>query len=189
MNLKKNTTIRNKYFKGYDRTSNGQEVMVNEIVIHGTGGGASADAMIKWMMGGERGKEYARGVALYHYLIDYDGTVIEIIDPKKWVYHSSSGSHDMKTIGIEMMNRDPQNRNPYTEAQYKALLELLIELLRANSLIETIVGHGQNAKKFSSAYKQCPGPRFDWKKIADELTFFKYVYKMGEEKITDIDIT
>jgi hypothetical protein len=189
MRVVKNTSIREKYTEGLDRELKGVEQIVNEIVIHGTGGGASGDAMIKWMMGGERGREYARGIALYHYLVDYDGTVTEIIDPKKCVFHSSSGVHDIHTIGIEMMNKDPQNRNPYSDAQYKSLLALVIELLKANSKIVTIVGHGQNAKKYSSAYKQCPGPRFDWKKLADELTDFKYVYKMGEEKITDIDIT
>lgn len=189
MKMRKNLTIREKYNSGLDRVQNGKEVIVNEIVVHGTGGGSSADAMIKWMMSGERKAEYVKGIALYHYLVDFDGGITEIIDPKKWVYHSSSGAHDMRTIGIEMMNSDPQNRNPYTDAQYKALNELVIELLKANSIIDTIVGHGQNAKKYSSAYKNCPGKNFDWKKIADELTFFKYVYKIGDEKITEIDIT
>ena len=163
MNITINNTIRRKFMAGFVRSSD-----PNEIVIHGTGGGASASVMIDWMLSGERVKEYVRGIALYHYLIDFSGEVIEIISPDNWVYHSSSGAHDKLTIGIEMMNKSTNNENEYTDRQYTALFGLIDELMKKYS-IKSIVGHGYNGKKYSNLDKNCPG-NFDWQKLGKHLS-------------------
>ena len=105
MNIIVNTSIREKYMAGFPRPG-----QVTEIVIHGTGGGSTSKAMINWIMGGEREKEYRRGIALFHYLIGREGGITEIINPSKWVYHSSSGIHDKETIGIDHINLDAKNK-------------------------------------------------------------------------------
>ena len=148
---------------GFDRKDS-----PTEIVIHGTGGGASAAALIDWMRSGERAKDYSRGIGLFHYLNDFDGSITEIIDPKKWVYHSTSGQHDALTIGIENMNKSPHNDNGYTDKQYTALFELIDELMKKYS-IKSIVGHGYNGKKYSNLDKNCPG-NFDWQKLGKHLS-------------------
>lgn len=162
MEIKINNTIRNKYTKGLIRPSD-----PDEIVIHGTGGGASASVLINWMLSGERAKEYTRGIALFHYLIDYTGEVFEIINPNYWVYHSSAGLHDKTTIGIEMMNHSPQNAGEFTDGQYTALFNL-IDLLMKKYEIKSIVGHGYNKLKYSGSDKNCPG-NFDWEKLGAHL--------------------
>lgn len=163
MNLTVNNSIRNKYMDGFVRSSD-----PIEIVIHGTGGGSSAKAMIDWMMGGERAKEYVKGIALYHYLIDFNGDIYEIISPNKWVYHSSSGAHDRLTIGIELMNKSASNNDGFTTEQYKALFKLIDNLMEQDRII-SIVGHGYNAKKYSNYDKNCPG-NFDWEKLGKYLS-------------------
>jgi len=179
MNIKINNTIRDKYHTGFVRSSE-----PIEIVIHGTGGGDSASTMIAWMMSGERIKEYMRGVALFHYLVDFTGEVFEIISPNMWVYHSSSGAHDKLTIGIELMNKSASNLNDYKYDQYKALFDLLSQLMEKYK-IRSIVGHGYNAKEYSGTDKNCPG-NFDWEKLGGYLTDKYYQYEYSPRRYFNI---
>ena len=160
-----NKTIREKYHQGYLRNR-----PITEIVIHGTGGGSGANGMIVWMENGERAEEYKKGVALFHYLIDRNGDQYEIIDPGRWVYHSSSGAHDETTIGIENINPSPNNDAEYTDAQYDSLAALVLKLLEEYPSIKSIIGHGQNRLKYSGGYKRCPG-NFNWERFRDMITF------------------
>jgi N-acetyl-anhydromuramyl-L-alanine amidase AmpD len=171
MKMKINRTIREKYTPGFLRPSK-----PIEIVIHGTGGGASADVMIKWIEAGERATEYVKGIALFHYLVDFDGTTTEIISPDNWVYHSSSGSHDQLTIGIELMNKSAGNTNGYTDLQYGCLFNLITDLMDKYP-IKSIVGHGYNDLKYSGTDKACPG-NFDWARLGE---FLKANYEVDYE--------
>lgn len=178
--------IKNKHLRGIDE--------ITEIVLHGTGGGKSAEALINWMMKGERAPNYVKGVSLFHFVIDYNGTVYQIIDPIYWVWHSSSGAHDRKTIGIEHMNPDlvkfpmQMNRVKYKEAQQVASADIIIDLLKEHPNIKTIVGHGQNARTYSAAYQNCPGA-YDWEYLMGRLKEIGYVFDFKDEKIYNIDIT
>jgi N-acetyl-anhydromuramyl-L-alanine amidase AmpD len=167
-------TIREKYMDGFIRPSR-----PTEIVIHGTGGGASASALLTWMRSGERAKEYTRGVALFHYIIDFDGDTTEIISPDNWVYHSSSGAHDQSTIGIELMNKSSDNSDPYKREQYESLFDLISQLMDRYT-IKTICGHGYNKRKYSGSDKRCPG-NFDWHNLGDYLMAEKYNVKFAPE--------
>ena len=185
-----NESIRAKYHEGFKRMDDDkQPVPISEIVIHGTGGGAGVDSLIKWMMNGERASEYGRGIGLFHYVIDYDGKIYEIINPDKWVFHSSSGIHDRCTIGIEHMNPDKKNGRPYTKEQYDASIDLIQFLMKEND-IKTIVGHTQNTLKYSGPQYvkvPCPG-NFDWSKLTDNLKALGFTYTFKDERISNIEI-
>lgn len=163
MEIIKDTGIRNKYHQGFTRLCK-----PTEITIHGTGGGPG---VLKWMYGGERSKYYKKGIGLFHYLIKRNGKTTEVIDPKNWVWHSSSGEHDEYTIGIELVNLSPGNLLGYTEAQYLSLFQL-IDFLYEKYPIKIIRSHNITKKIWSKSKrgKVCPGPRFDWEKLARYLS-------------------
>jgi|WetSurMetagenome_2_1015567.scaffolds.fasta_scaffold02376_16 N-acetyl-anhydromuramyl-L-alanine amidase AmpD len=155
------TSIRQKYFEGFKRLN-----APSEVVIHGTGGGSTAQGMIDWMLSGEREEEYKKGIALFHYLNDRDGKIYEIIDPDNWVYHSSSGRHDAVTIGIEHLKPDALNKTALTEEQYDSTVEFLVFLINKYP-ITSIIGHVMNTIKYSGpkyVKVPCPG-EFDWIKL------------------------
>lgn len=163
MDIKVDTRIRDKYHKGFDR-----EKDVSTIVLHGTGGGSSSEGLIKWMLGGERAKSYERGIALFHYLIDREGEIIELIDPNFWVYHSSSGRQDQSTIGIELINPHPTNEDEYTDAQYESIFELIFDELFVKFPVSEIVSHNRMKEKYSNGSKDCPN-NFSWDALEVEL--------------------
>ena len=139
---------------------------VTEVVVHGTGGGSTPDALVSWVLGGERRADYEMGISLFHYTIGRDGKVIQILDPKYWCYHSSSGQHDAETIGIELLNPDSGNHGTYTDEQYKSLNTLIFKYLKPRmNGINHIVSHKFNYEKFSGGTKNCPGEGFDWNRI------------------------
>lgn len=184
MNIIINNDIRNKYNKGFPRPG-----LPNEIVIHATGGGKSAADLIKWMMGGERAHEYYGGIALFHYLNDYDGNVTEIIDPDRWIYHSSSGTHDSETIGIENMSPAADNSYGFTEQQYQSLFELILSLLEKYP-INSIAGHNFNTIKFSGQQYvkvPCPG-NFNWNRLADFLSLNGYSFGYEDQHFYNIKL-
>jgi len=170
MNIIIDDKIRHKWHSGNARYS-----APNEIVLHGTGGGGTYN----WVLGGGRASEYVQGIALFHYLIENDRT-LEIIDPDRWVFHSSSGYHDRSTIGIELLNTSPQNKIPYSEDQYRMLFDLLI-LLTEKYPIDTITSHSYNAKKYSNRDKDCPGA-FDWEKLEQWFTDAGFSWKKEDDE-------
>lgn len=178
-----NEKIRNKYHSGFERNTGD----IREIVIHQTGGGSSAKALLSWMFKSGR-KGYKRGIALFHYAIDRNGDVYEIINPDRWVYHSSSGRHDKKTIGIEIVCPSRSNDIMPTTKQYKALMRLINMLMNRYYNIDSIVGHGYNGRKYSKRYKNCPG-NFDWFMIEKHLIDNDYIYDSeDDEAIFNIEV-
>jgi len=146
---------------------------ITEIVLHGTAGGMSAEGLLLWILSGERAKEYYKGIALFHYIIDRtESNIVEVIDPSYWTYHSSSGVHDKETIGVEMVNPSKTNREPFTDNQYKLVFNLIFKhLLPTYSTIDKIVSHDHNMKVYSGMPpKGCPGSGFDWTLLEKELT-------------------
>ena len=165
MEIVKDQLIKEKWHRGFERKQ-----PIDEIVLHGTGGGGT----YQYVLQGGRKELYIKGIALFHYLIEQNGKTIEIIDPERWVYHSSSGKHDERTIGIELLNPDFQNKGSYTEQQYKSLFEL-IDLLMSANRIERIVSHKYNYMTFSGDTKNCPG-NFNWIRLGDHLKQKKVKY-------------
>ncbi len=171
--------IRNKYKQGWINKI--RNTSITEVVIHGTAGGNSATNLLRWMYNGERGSEYMKGIALFHYLIGREGEIFEVIDPEYYVYHSTSGSHDKQTIGVEMINPDKMNAEPYTDAQYKALFSLIFDhLMPLYPTINRITSHRYNIVIYNGGRitpKQCPGTGFSWEKLDAELTKRKLTFQ------------
>jgi N-acetyl-anhydromuramyl-L-alanine amidase AmpD len=76
------------------------------IVLHFTAGGSARSAFDSWM-------QSAVQVATA-YVVDTDGTIYELFDPRYWAYHlgvrgpaAANWKHDRRSIGIEIANVGP----------------------------------------------------------------------------------
>ncbi|CAM3293155.1 N-acetylmuramoyl-L-alanine amidase [Pseudomonas floridensis] len=98
-----------------------------------------------------------------HFLIERDGDVIQFVSCLDRAWHAGVSSFQGRegcndfSIGIELEGTDDQ---PFTDAQYTALIELTRQLRRAYPKItaERICGHSDIAP----GRKTDPGPCFDW---------------------------
>lgn len=167
MNIYKNKEFRTKYHSGFFR----ERSDVHTIVIHGTGGGDT----LNWMISGGDGREdkYRAGIGFTQYIIERAGRIVELIDPDNWSAHSSSYirpgyNADIHTIGIELEN-NIGNTGTYTEAQYNALIWLIFDHLLFIYPLRHINSHDERQKLFSGSGKVCPGPKFEWKRIQNEI--------------------
>ncbi|MBN2401973.1 MAG: N-acetylmuramoyl-L-alanine amidase [Spirochaetes bacterium] len=185
MNIINEDRIHKKYFKDIEDQFNRKVEDIKEIVIHGTGGGKSARAILNWMLAGERAEQYKKGIALFHSEIDKNGDIYNILNPLYWCYHSSSGKHDKYTIGIELVNSEVDNKGSYTSNQYKSLFEMIDAYLGLFP-IASIVGHGYNGKKFSGKYKNCPG-NFDWNKLQKFLIAEGFKFNKADNECYELE--
>lgn len=180
------TRIRDLYHMGFNRSDSG----VSHFIIHGTAGGNKAEDCLSWMLkGGDMGggvyrrEQYKKGIALFQYMIDRSGEIIELINPHNYVYHSSTGSFDLKTIGVELINPDRNNGGKYTEEQYKALTALYKFLQQRFSEMKTIQGHGSIKMERTKSGKVCPGLGFDWASFRGLLIGAHFNINSIKEKI------
>jgi len=105
-----------------------------------------------------------------HYFIDRGGEVIELVDPDQMAWHAGESSFEGRqgcnlfSIGIELEGTPDQ---PFTERQYRSLMELCLVLMKRYPLIspERIVRHSDIAP----GRKKDPGPLFPWERFKDEL--------------------
>ncbi len=101
-----------------------------------------------------------------HYLIDYDGTIYQLVDEKKRAWHAGESFWDGQTdlnarsIGIEIQNT---GKEKFPKAQIKALEELCTAIMARHKIPqERIVGHSDIAPH----RKKDPGEIFSWEKFA-----------------------
>jgi AmpD protein len=105
-----------------------------------------------------------------HILIRRDGEVIQFVPFHRRAWHAGeSNFQDRKrcndfSIGIELEGADTE---PYTDAQYSQLADLIECLMRNYPAItpERITGHSDIAPQ----RKTDPGPAFEWAKLHHEL--------------------
>lgn len=187
------------YHKGYKRTCK-----PDEIVLHGTAGGATSKAIIDWMLSLkeiydkpalQQGKDweikrvaqYLRGIGQFHLIIDRDGTVTQLYSPDVWVYHSESSRHDALTIGIELVNPLKKNAGDYTEAQYKALAKVIEDLKAKYPSINKITTHSYNALTYSNVKKStpCPGDSFSFQRLIEHMNMKVLTQDYGLKVIND----
>jgi len=178
--INKDEKIRNKFFSGYDRTK-----PINWFVIHGTAG----VGVLRWMRDlvtpeSKRGLSYKKGIGLFHYLIERNGTIWEIISPDKWVWHADVGSYDGGSIGVELENPSTSNAKEYTAEQYTSLLSLFNYLKKLYPTIDVMISHNRAKIKVNNGKlggKECPGKGFDWlmwKKMVSQ--YYSYKHDNGE---------
>ncbi len=106
-----------------------------------------------------------------HYLIDEDGTIIQLVSEDKQAWHAGVSCWQGKaalnenSIGIEIVN--PGHEFGYREfpaKQMEAVLELSLDIISRHKKIlpQNIVGHSDIAP----TRKKDPGELFDWKYLA-----------------------
>lgn len=101
-----------------------------------------------------------------HFLIERDGEVTQFVSCLDRAWHAGVSLFDGRegcndfSLGIELEGTDEQ---PFTDAQYTALIELTRQLRRGYPAItlERICGHSDIAP----GRKTDPGPFFDWSRF------------------------
>ena len=115
-----------------------------------------------------------------HYLIDRDGVIRQLVPEELVAYHAGESrmpSPDSRTnvnsfsIGIELISSHPDDdpdvrqggpHSAYTEAQYKSLHYLLLDLCAKYPIrLGNLVGHDE----ITGGRKKDPGPLFDWARV------------------------
>ena len=105
-----------------------------------------------------------------HFLIERDGGVTQFVSCRERAWHAGLSSFAGRencndfSIGIELEGTDEA---PFTDDQYRALIELTRQLLRTypQMSVERICGHSDIAP----GRKTDPGPCFDWARLRAAL--------------------
>ncbi|MEP6701778.1 MAG: N-acetylmuramoyl-L-alanine amidase [Betaproteobacteria bacterium] len=148
-------------------TSKGQDSRVQYLVIHYTEGDFAHSLKI-----------LTEGSVSSHYLVNDDPpTVYQLVDESRRAWHAGLSSWQGQTqlnaasIGIEIVN--PGYRDSpegpvwfdYPPAQIDAVVALVKKIVKEHQIRpDRIVGHSDIAPQ----RKIDPGPRFPWKRLADE---------------------
>lgn len=100
-----------------------------------------------------------------HYLIDQDGTVLQLVAEDQRAWHAGAGEWhgqrdiNSRSIGIEL---DNDGSGPFAEAQMQALEAILPQIMKRWQIPPSgVIGHSDMApgRKFD------PGPWFDWVRL------------------------
>lgn len=162
---------------------------IKNIVIHWIGNaGTTAENNAKYFDGLKVGKKNSAGDYIYassHYIIGNDGVVVRCVPENEVAYHASDANN--YSIGIEICH--PDNTGKYTDAAYKVLIELLVDLCKRYKLEPTqaIIRH------YDVTGKDCPryyvkNPN-EWKKLKQDVVDamskdeeLEYAVKVLQEK-------
>ena len=123
-------------------------------------------------------KVLTEGPVSSHYLVrDDPPTVYRLVDESRRAYHAGASSWKGQTqlnaasIGIEIVNlgdkgtRDAPIWHDYPKAQIDVVIALVKDIVKRHDIRpDRIVGHSDIAPQ----RKVDPGPRFPWKRLADE---------------------
>jgi N-acetylmuramoyl-L-alanine amidase len=144
-------------------TSQNQESRVQFLVIHYT-----------WSNFPNALKELTVGNVSSHYLVRADPPVIyQLVDESKRAWHAGVSSWQGNTnlnsssIGIEIDNAGDRDGGwaEYPKAQIDLVIALVKDIVKRHNIKpDRIVGHSDIAPQ----RKSDPGPRFPWKRLADE---------------------
>ncbi|MEW9854190.1 N-acetylmuramoyl-L-alanine amidase [Novosphingobium sp. M1R2S20] len=140
---------------------NDRALPISMVVLHYTGMRTSGEALARLC-------DPSSQVSA-HYLIEEDGTVINLVPEEKRAWHAGrsywSGTTDVNSasIGIELVNPGHEfGYRPFPEPQMDALLPLLADIIDRHDIPRAnVVGHSDVAP----ARKQDPGEYFDWVRL------------------------
>jgi N-acetylmuramoyl-L-alanine amidase len=135
---------------------------VDTLILHYTGMPTAEDALAR--LGDPAAKVSA------HYLIDEDGSIVQLVPEPERAWHAGvsvwRGETDLnaRSIGIELVNPGHEwGYRPFTEAQYRALIPLCLEILQRWPIPPPrVLAHSDVAPD----RKQDPGELFDWQRLA-----------------------
>ena len=125
-----------------------------------------------------------------HYLIDYNGSIYNLVDIKKRAWHAGESSWEnlmdinSRSIGIEIVNPGEKKKIKYKVKQINSLIELT-KLLKKKFKISNsrILGHSDIAPQ----RKIDPGIYFPWKKLNDNDIGLWVKDKYDKSKLTEKD--
>lgn len=160
---------------------NDRKLPVSMLVMHYTGmlDGASAISRLT---------NADAGVSA-HYVVNEDGTVLQLVDEGKRAWHAGAsywrGVTDVNSasIGIEIVNPGHEfGYHPFPGDQIAAVVRLTHEILKRHDIPRAnVVGHSDVAP----ARKQDPGELFPW----DKLARLNLALARPEDAITDPEWT
>lgn len=106
-----------------------------------------------------------------HYFITKSGEIYQLVRDEHVAWHAgvSAWAHltglNKYSLGIEISNPGEATGTPYNEAQYKALEQLLRQLLKHHRIPPThVLAHSDIAPE----RKDDPGIYFDWQRLVDK---------------------
>ncbi len=144
---------------------------IETIIIHHTGGPVMGSQLNTFL-------NKTKGA---HMIVDLDGHVVRVADDVSETRHGAGGG-DLWTpnwagrtnindhaVGIENCHGDQdhldESKNPFTDAQYAALIDCVRSLRDAYGIgPRHVVGH----LDVSVSHTRCPGPHFLWEKLEAE---------------------
>lgn len=148
-------------------TSRSQDSRAQFLILHYTGG--TWDHALEML---------TEGPVSSHYLVrDAPVKVYQLVDENRRAYHAGvsswkgSANLNAASIGIEIQNlgdarsADGSVYPPFSEAQIDAVVALVKDIVKRHQIKpDRILGHADIAPQ----RKLDPGPRFPWKRLADE---------------------
>ena len=125
-----------------------------------------------------------------HYLIDYNGSIYNLVDIKKRAWHAGESSWEnlmdinSRSIGIEIVNPGERKKIKYKVKQINSLIELTKLLKKKFKISDSrILGHSDIAPQ----RKIDPGIYFPWKKLNDNDIGLWVKNKYDKSKLTEQD--
>ena len=148
-------------------TSRSQQSRVQFLVLHYTEGDFNSALKI-----------LTEGPVSSHYLVNIDPpTIYRLVDESRAAHHAGISywrgytQLNASSIGIEIVNRafrgtpDPENWMEFPKPQMDVVMELVRDIVARHKIKpEHVVGHSDIAPQ----RKIDPGPKFPWKRLADE---------------------
>ncbi len=135
---------------------------IDTIVLHHTAGGDTAQGV------GNFFKNPAAQVSA-HYVVGKDGAIVQSVPDSKRSWHAGTsefkGKSDVNdfSVGIEIVNHG-DDKDPYTDKQYDALINLVAYLMDAHDVpMDRITGHKDVA--LPRGRKVDPSANFDWNRV------------------------
>ncbi|MNR86908.1 1,6-anhydro-N-acetylmuramyl-L-alanine amidase AmpD [compost metagenome] len=135
---------------------------IDTIVLHHTASGGTAQNIGKFF------QNPAAQVSA-HYTVGKDGAIVQSVPDSKRSWHAGTsafkGKNDVNdfSIGIEIVNLG-NGSDPYTAAQYDALIDLVAYLVQAHGVpMDRITGHKDIA--LPRGRKNDPSANFDWGRV------------------------
>jgi len=173
--------IMKKYTRGFSRKGNDIEI----VVIHGAKG--SAKGIIKWVLdggmmpdGSKREDDYYKGIGLFHFINDRDGTVYRTMNEKNHLWTSQAQNDEYRIIAIENSRLTNTNSDPLTPEQNQSLPSFIYKLKLQYPKIHIIRTHDYYRRLLGIKPKPCPG-KFDWPQFIDNMNMLN----MKMKKVSD----